>query len=84
MEKLFNYISDLFFEHNIKNNIRYPLIIIILTLFVITTFCLFSEGIILSSDNIILAIIFIILGFIFFLGSIIKIKNLYFAKNNVK
>ena len=84
MEKLFNYISDLFFEHNIKNNIRYPLIIIILTLFVITTFWLFSEGIILSSDNIFLAIIFIILGFIFFLGSIIKIKNLYFAKNNVK
>ena len=84
MEKLFENIANLFFCQKQNNSVRYPLIITILSIFIIATFCLFGQGIILFDDNIILSMIFFILGFILFLGSIIKIKNIYLLKNNVK
>ncbi len=84
MEKLFENIANLFFNQKQNNSVRYPLIITILSIFIIATFCLFAQGIILFDDNIILSMIFFILGFILFLGSIIKVKNIYLLKNNVK
>ncbi len=84
MERLFANISSLFFDKKVKNNIRYPLMLGILSLFVLFTLALFTEGIILFEDNVLLSIVFFIIGFIFFIGSIIKIKNNYFYRNNVK
>ena len=84
MEKLFESITNIFFVKKENNSIRYPLIVIILSVFVIATFCLFAQGVILFDSNIILSLIFFSLGFILFLGSIIKVKNIYFLKNNVK
>ncbi len=84
MERLFNNISSIFFDKKLDNSIRYPLIIIILSLYVIATFVFFNTGVILFEDNTLLSLVYFLLGFFFFLGSIIKIKNNYFARNNVK
>lgn len=80
MERLFEIISSLFFEENTNNCFRYPMIIAILSLFIIATFLFFSEGIIMFEENFLISMIFFALGFFLFIGSIIKVKNIYFLK----
>lgn len=92
MEIIFEFILDLMVEAGIEASankkvskfIRYPLIAIIVLLFLIIIFGLLYFGIITLKENVPIGLIFIILSLVFSIFSVKKIRELYIEKKDTK
>jgi len=89
MDFIIELILELFLEGSIEISsnrkiskwIRYPLIILIVTLFVAVISLIFYVGLSLLNDFLLLAIFFILIAIIMFTNCIIKFKKIYIEKN---
>lgn len=91
MEILFEILLELILEGTIeisKNKkvskiIRYPLILLIILLFLVVTSLIFFTGVLsYKKINKLCGIFFIMIGIIFLISSIIKFKKIYLKKKN--
>ncbi len=90
MEYLLEFIFDLIFEVGVEASqnskipkyIRYPLIAVIILLFIAVIGLIFFVGAIAFKKNILVGIILIIIGLTMLIMSIIKFKNIYLTKKN--
>jgi len=88
MDFIIELILELFLEGSIEISsnrkiskwIRYPLIILIVTLFVAVISLIFYVGLSLLNDFLLLAIFFILIAIIMFTNCIIKFKKIYIEK----
>ena len=88
MEYLFEFIIELALEGSIeisKNKkvpkvIRYPLLALIILLFLTVIGLIFLTGILIWKDNLIAGIFFIIIGLVMLVMSSIKFKKVYLKK----
>jgi len=91
MDLLFEFLGELIFEGSMelsKNKkvskwIRYPLIVIILLLFLFVDLLFVFVSIVILKENILGGILFSIFTIIFIIMSIIKFKKMYFEKKKV-
>lgn len=91
MEFLIEFLLELIFEGSMELSksrkvpkwIRYPLIVIILLLFLIVDFLFVFVSIVILKENILGGILFSIFTIIFIVMSIIKFKKMYFEKKKV-
>lgn len=91
MEFLFEFLFELIFEgtfaisknKKVSKIIRYPLIVIIILLFLGVDFLIFFTGILAYSRiNNVCGLLFIILGIVFLISTIVKLKNTYLKKKS--
>ena len=91
MEFLIEFLLELIFEGSMELSksrkvpkwIRYPLIVIILLLFLIVDFLFVFVSIVILKENILGGILFSIFTIFFIVMSIIKFKKMYFEKKKV-
>ncbi len=88
MEFLFELILELFLEGSIEIStskkinkwIRYPLMILVILFFLSVIGLIFLTGFLSFSTNKVLSIFIIMIGIIMIIGTIVKLKNLYFKR----